>query len=140
MLARHADVREVPVASHATCVASTVQLSWIATGTSPTSSCIARMTLPEKLKTLPLPHSFQHEYINVLDEKLASLRYVPLDFPSINIRVVSYSSFQNLPDKNTQIGFVFSFVYFKKNETYLIFTAVEQHVDQHQQKRLNYLH
>lgn len=75
-------------------------LAWVSTGTSPTSACLAIMTLKGKKKTLLLLQGCREAYAKIPASNLASLRYVPLDFDTINIPVISAGSFQNLPDKH----------------------------------------
>lgn len=82
-------------------------MAWICTGTSPTSAFIASTALQGKPKTVNLLQICPHEYKNVTIEKLASLRYVPLDFDTIHVKVYTEGSLQNLPDKHSQIGLIF---------------------------------
>lgn len=65
------------------------RLAWIGTGTSHTSACIVSMALQGKKKTVSLLQSFQDEYKNVAIEKIASPRYVTLDFDTIHVCVSS---------------------------------------------------
>lgn len=83
------------------------RLAWVGTGTSPTTACIASIALQGKQKTIALLKGCLEAYANLQAESLAFLRYVPLEFATIHIRVFSDSSFQNLPDKQSQLGFVF---------------------------------
>lgn len=83
------------------------RLAWLGTGTSPTSSCIANMALQGTTKTVALLQSCCAAYQNVAIDKLASLGYAPLEFDTIHIRVFTDGSLENLPDKLSQIGFLF---------------------------------
>lgn len=82
-------------------------LAWIATGTLPSSACLANMALQVQSKIVALLHSGREAYAPILLEKLANLRCVPLDFGTVHIGVFYDGSFQNLPAKQSQVGFVF---------------------------------
>lgn len=96
------------------------RLAWIGTGSSPTSSRLASMALQEAKETVTLLNSCQDAYVKVDREKLARLHYVPLDFKTVQIRVFSDGSFQNLSNKHSQIGFVI--ILEDANDHYNIFT------------------
>lgn len=65
------------------------------------------MALQGKKKIFAVLQDFKSAYAQVPEEQLASFRYVPLDFATIHIRVYSDGSFQNLPDKQNQVEFIF---------------------------------
>lgn len=58
-------------------------------------------------ETFALVKSVQEAYESIANENLASLRYVPKDFATIQIRIFFDTSFQNLLEKISQVGFVF---------------------------------
>lgn len=101
----HRKLNDGEVTQHRT---ATGRLAWVATGTSPTYACLDSTALQGKKKTVSLLQSCRKAYNQLAVDNLASLRFVPLDFESIHIRVFSDSSFQNLPDKHSQIGFIFT--------------------------------
>lgn len=65
------------------------------------------MDIQGKKKTVELLTGCHEANANIPEEQLESLRYVPPDFDNIHIRVFSDASFQNLPDRHPQIGFIF---------------------------------
>lgn len=65
------------------------------------------MALNGKKKTSALLQSCKEAYEKVTTENLALLRYIPLDFSTIHMLVFSDGSFQILPYKHSQVGFVF---------------------------------
>lgn len=100
----HRTFTEDEIRQHRT---ASVRLSWVGTSTSPTFACLASMALQGAKKTVALLCSCHEAYVLISHGNLASLRYVPLNFDTIHIRLFSDGSFQNLPDKHSQIGFVF---------------------------------
>lgn len=100
----HRELNDEEISAHRSIAG---RLAWIGTGTSPTSAFLASMALQGKKKTVALLNSCREAYAAVPNQQLASLRYVPLDFATIHNLVYSDGSFQNLPDKHSQIGFVF---------------------------------
>lgn len=74
-------------------------LAWVGNGTSTTSAYLANMELQGKRKTVALLNSCRETYKKIPEEQLALLRYVPLDFVTIHIRIFSDESLQNLPEK-----------------------------------------
>lgn len=82
------------------------KLAWIATATSPTSAFSASIALQGTQKPFPLLHRTAEALQHASDQELTTLTYKPLDFATIHIRVFSDGSYQNLPDKHSQIGFI----------------------------------
>lgn len=112
-------------------------LALIVIGTSPTSACLASMSLQGKTKTVALLTRFLNAKIP--EEHLASLRYVPLDLDTLHIRMFLDGSFQNLPDKHSQIGFILFLA--DSNESSICSTGivVAPRDDRPQRRRPNFL-
>lgn len=83
------------------------RLACVGTGTSLTSACLASVVLQRKQKTPALLKCHRDAHANIQTGTLPVLRYVPLEFATIHICVFSDTSFQNLPDKHSRLGFVF---------------------------------
>lgn len=82
-------------------------LAWIATGTSLSSFCLSIMSMKGKKRTVSLLQRCKEAYEKVATEHQALHSYVQLDFDTMQIRVSSNGSFQNLPDNHSLIGFLF---------------------------------
>ena len=82
------------------------KLAWIATGTSPLSAFSASSALQGKERPLKLLHETQLRLNQAKELNLARLTSIPLDLETASIRVYSDGSYQNLPDKHSQIGFI----------------------------------
>ena len=67
------------------------------------------MALQGKVKTVSVLQSCHENYEVIPANNLEFLRYVPLEFDTIHIRVYYDGSFQNLPDKNSQVDLDLSF-------------------------------
>lgn len=67
------------------------------------------MALQGKNKTVALMQSCRDAYARVPIDRLAKLRYVPLNFSTVHIHVFFDAPFPNLTDMHSQVGFVFFF-------------------------------
>lgn len=83
------------------------RLELIGTTTSPTSACLANMALHGKTKRVALFNRCSEAYAKIPSDNLSSLSYVPLNFDSIHLGMFSDGSFQNIPDKRSQVGYIF---------------------------------
>lgn len=83
------------------------RLAWVGNGTSPTPTCLVSIALRVAKETAALLNSCYNAYAKMDHEKLAHLRYNPLDKNTIHFRVFSDGSFQSLFYIYSQIGFVF---------------------------------
>ena len=86
------------------------KLAWLAVGTSPLSSFQASVALQrDKGKRTPILRTLLDTRRALLDSQNSNnteIQYVSLHEDSIHIRVYSDGSFQNLPTKHSQIGFI----------------------------------
>ncbi|MEM1282624.1 MAG: hypothetical protein AAGG81_03640 [Chlamydiota bacterium] len=84
--------------------------AWIATCTSPSYSFMASVSLQQYSDHPSIPLSTLLYSIDSLSQaKLngpSSLSYVPLDEPSIHLRIYADAAFQNLGTKHSQTGYV----------------------------------
>lgn len=84
------------------------RLAWIATASSPSSAFTVSVSLQGTVKQVSLLSLASEALQHAKDKSLASLSNVPLDFGSIHIRIYADGAYQNLKDKHSQIGFVFT--------------------------------
>lgn len=83
------------------------RLARVVTGASPTSACFVSVAFQGKQKNLALLKGCRKAYANIDAGTLEFLPYVQLKLATIHISVFFDSSFQNLPDNHSQLGFIF---------------------------------